>query len=1758
MANTIFDVVKNLLPGTADRIVFPPEIRQLLEHLSTETPLPNGPGGAPLEGDVKASANDSAGGFAQLDIAPLGPAIPFDLRLTGPADAPTGFQFDLEPAGGFLKLPAACRPGKVQTDVSGKRTLVEEPAADRVAVTLNGSDPLAIRIEGQAGSPAHEGIVALDAADSGVMTAGIDPPAFLIGGQGFGIHLPGGLTVDSSTTLAPPPVEHGDGRRLPSETPAWQGVALRKAELFLPANTPLIGAGPIPIELDLGLPGGLYGHTAVKVPAEGSRPAFDAAITWDDPSATSLASALPTVIEIRTTWNLDKTTGPTGVGTVSLLGGRPLMVTGRFTRVPGTMDLEFGLIVEAGGDQGLLTVKGDNTGGKVIVTAAALATGFIADADQPNQPQYDGFGATLHALLVAASGLSAFLDDGSMTLHTVEIDAGLAAAGTRLTLRVDYSVDVLVKPIGLGFMSIGMKPQVPMRLRYRNVRLLVDFAQSGMDRFHLSFGEADIGVEDPGGWQIKSPGTASDLFDVLGTRSGHGSQWFEIDLRFALDLGPVSVSGATVRVTLGPNGALKPEVRGLDAALTMPGLFQAEGKASLADSRLDLALAAKIIPLNVAGFARLSYEDCGLGVNKLVFALGVDLPGPIPLATSGLGLYGLGGIFGVNAELPAVPLGQDPVEFQFTIDPLNPAKYACAPGDSVFGLGAVVGTAPDLGYTFSARAVIVISVPEVSLRASLDGKVLAQRAEMGNFGTPPAPGLSFIGLLAVGPDGVTIALRGHYEIPVLFTIDVPFGAHFPAKGPARDWYVRLGSDGALDRTSPGPIQARILPDILDVGAWAYLMVQGNGIPSLGGDPAMSLSGFAIGFGAGFTAKYGNPLVNLELSASAIIGIGTNPFFLAGKGHLSGSLNLGPVSIGASAEIMLQVGPALEDAWVKFEVCGEVDLFFFSLAGCVEIEIGEKSVAIPPPTEWPLASVALSDHRYTKVGDALRADGIPTAASIPIAWPDVIPILQFTNGPANALAAGPFMDKLVWDASAVGNGVVGNERLSYTYGLTSVTLTAIDPETLAETAVDGPLEAAWQESKTGQTGQPGARELALLTWETTLWTRKLADGGVHDPNDPIPAVGRRCREVYSAAPGWALGSLGRRHGPGEGWRLPAEVVQVPFGSSFDVQVAARWWERLLDESTLALLPYQFPLQLGGPAAFPAPLQTMTKDFTGGFRLPHVVGIPQDIEDPDGIHSIGELPITVTLTFEEPLHNPFLALLLPKWPRDYADRRLDVRLLGPNGTSEFPVEGDEEGTGDNFVRTFSEQGGPYLGVRLSYSAALAVLVLGVRGVAEAARIAAAGATAAAGASAQVAGTKAATVVPRPMLAPNTIYRIDVTVTGEGRRAEAGTTAPPVAHTDRYWFRTPDMRGPAPSAGLQYLQTTADAARLHYDRFVASPAKRLRTDRFDPAYLERYILSWTPADKAGHWFLKDPVAVQMEVNHVPDLAAAYDHDTRLCVRRTDPTKGNPDPFEVQEFPAGNLWQAAVSLLQPEADLHLHALTSAPGACRYPAPGASLGGRPELQPLSQYDLFLAFPFLDIGGGGQVGGAEIPGVVFSTSRYTGPEELLATLGFGSGGGLGLHGDLEVRPGRVSAGDTMADGALEQALTWLGLGRRPAARKPRSTGLWCRAGEGWALHGVLLEAPEPIHRPDTLGLAGFGGRLLVRSLASTGRSFEQVVRSASGDRLLFLTGGPFIPAGTLGLTVMLQQVPLETPTIPATTTLVCPITAVPAFVEDLA
>ena len=184
--------------------------------------------------------------------------------------------------------------------------------------------------------------------------------------------------------------------------------------------------------------------------------------------------------------------------------------------------------------------------------------------------------------------------------------------------------------------------------------------------------------------------------------------------------------------------------------------------------------------------------------------IGVDLPGPIPIANTGLGIYGIAGAFGVNARpRPPGPAEPDPIGYQLRwnpSDPINAFEYRA--DNLTVGAQAVIGTVPDLGFSFLARAGLFITVPDAAVRGALWATILSPR--MGVTDQPSAAGdsgLSFMGVVVVdAADGVTVGLKGQLNIPVFLEVNVPARRALPAGRPdADDWYIYLGADGYAGR-----------------------------------------------------------------------------------------------------------------------------------------------------------------------------------------------------------------------------------------------------------------------------------------------------------------------------------------------------------------------------------------------------------------------------------------------------------------------------------------------------------------------------------------------------------------------------------------------------------------------------------------------------------------------------------------------------------------------------------------------------------------------------------------------------------------------------------------------------------------------------------------------------------------------------------------------------------------------------------------------
>lgn len=1706
--------------GATRRVLVGPELWALLGAL-----VPTG--AMPATGDATGELIVQAG-----DQLPLPGLVSFALA---PGDD-LGYVLSTPPDGSLrvdlvlrrpLRLPAELRPARL---TPADRLVATGAAAAEVTVAPGGGPGLGLRIAGTPDGTATLRFLAPGADDALTTLVLQGADGVLLGDSGFGLDLRGGLIFDDSRTQAPPPPGAGaDPAHYPSRDPAWRGIALRGARLLVPERTPFVGGAAVAIDLDLGTPTGLAGRVKAHLPAQAGRPELDATVEWHDPAAASLASAVPTLVELAVKLPAHGATMPDPAGGSSLLtlaGGDPVVLRGRYSRDPQGDDLRFDLAVDGVGPKGLVSITVSDQSGaaadvaRVCVTGAALAAAFVAESSSSSDAFPDATGVGLVVLLAAAHGLSSVCQDGSLVVHGVAIEGDVRAAATELSLLVDYSAELQVADFHVGPVTIGMRPHAPLRVRYRDVRLRVRTGATGPGRFALSFAGARVDVEDPGGWFVEPPGPLG--LAVGDTRSGHGSTWFEVDLRVAVDLGPVKVSGATVRGTLtgDPSNPIRAELHGFDVGVNVPGVLEGSGSARFAAGSLDADLGARIVPLGIGGFASVSTREAD-GLRMVFVELGLDLPGAIPLANSGLGVYGLSGAFGYNAGLPPHDPARDPIDEMIERRPLVPVAQ---PG-MLLGFGLVVGTVADLGYAFSALGSLAVAVPDLELRVGLQARFVAERPRFADLGqaTSPPVGLRIVGLLEANSRELLIALRGTFDVPHLLKITVPVAARFPFTDP--DWWLHVGSDGVDGRT-PAPVSVQVLPELLNLGGSGYLMVHGAGIRNLGGI-GVDLGGFSLGLGLAFHTVLGAfPIVYGDISAGVVVGLGSHPLLMLGRARVDGSLHLGPFSLGLSADLDVQVGPG-DVRWMHVHVCGEIDLFFTSISGCVDIDVGGRDDAVPPPDTDPLVGVALTDGAGVQIEAASES---PLA--LPQVWPDVMPVLQFSTGPATELVDGPFVQALVVDhagAESAGDGRYGSADLSYRFFLTGLELERMGPGASA-TPVPGPLLAAWQLPRhgdpVGSTRLPGARDLGLLTRERHGWMRVLDDGGASLPHDPLGTLGTICHLRFAAAPGWALGGAAREDVAR--WRLPSDPGDplARFPSSFEVEVTLAWSE----EITMGPLwgggdlPSPFPWTLGGAGPLPAPVELAERAFPGGLVLPHLLELPVDGDgapDPDVAAFLGDPPPAATLAFTEELVDPVLVLVAHESLLD----RIDVQGRATAGVSDRawrPVEVVEVAE-RTLAAAFApvEDGAKWSGVRVGYPPFAPTLVLGVRGLTAKARDAATDVNIAIDGSAGEQTTAAGAPQPVPsrsLLDRGTHYRLRVSQRWEGRRS-SGASAGGDWPERTFHFRTADA-----TDGGDVLSILR---RVLLRDFRA----------FDPAYLERYLAGYTPVDHARDWFRDDPVAAHFRFDHVAALARRYGHDLALWLRRTDTPPGRPDDHGQAFEQMG--WMLLPSLLSA-ADRRLAALAaSRDGDCRIAPAGATVSGDPALDPLATYDLSVRFP--PQGQPPSHTDRGLPGVVLTTSRYRGPAELL--------GAFGAARDVAVGP-VVLGGHATGDAALEAALAALGLAGRTPPRAPTASALWVPAGDGWRLAGVLLESPEPLERA--------GGRMTVTGIACPGGSFDVSRRDTSGTRLLRLASTPFPPGGDL--TIAAQEVrPLAPPgTGPAALSVACGLAASPVFAQDRA
>jgi hypothetical protein len=370
-------------------------------------------------------------------------------------------------------------------------------------------------------------------------------------------------------------------------------------------------------------------------------------------------------------------------------------------------------------------------------------------------------------------------------------------------------------------------------------------------------------------------------------------------------------------------------------------------------------------------------------------------------------------------------------------------------------------------------------------------------------------------------------------------------------------------------------------------------------------------------------------------------------------------------------------------------------------------------------------------------------------------------------------------------------------------------------------------------------------------------------------------------------------------------------------------------------------------------------------------------------------------------------------------------------------------------------------------------------------------------------------------RTILRAGRLYRIDLEMVWAGElfeQTEAGGTnllarvAFGAPSSQEYKPKNQPLR-PTPRS---LFFRTADKPKLQsvakYGEFAYADHLFRQQAVFQPEMLQRYLAGYEPAQSEEHRFCGDPLRAHFLQSHVARLADAYGFTLMVSQRRVD----RPGPKYAQPNLFAPVWTTATNDNFLAKTDRVRADFIAASVCQQPRPGATATVDTPLEPQALYEVYV----LAKSQKASFADGRLPGVTFTTSRWITAEDMFVGLGL-SVAGLApnperiVQGDLAIAApaslaSAVIEGD---DQAFQDALLALGIEAWPISEAPRLSRMWLSDGAGgWLFAGLMLESPEPVHRP---------GRLELQNLTLAGVAFDIRRRDRSGARLLYLTSKPF-------------------------------------------
>jgi hypothetical protein len=680
-----------------------------------------------------------------------------------------------------------------------------------------------------------------------------------------------------------------------------------------------------------------------------------------------------------------------------------------------------------------------------------------------------------------------------------------------------------------------------------------------------------IDVAKGGGLKVADP--LGRILRVAGARlSRTNPLTFEVDIALGADLGVVAIDRASFRAYL--EDPPRFELTALAARVDIPGALIGSGYLEIKPAEIagQIDLTIRPVGLRVSGALGIAQVegDAGRKATSVYVGLELLLPVGIPLGSSGLGIFGFRGLFGMHYERnPALGQGSAAPALEWLKASQGKPQLLVAP-DGVtrlwtpkldqwaFGLGIQLGTMEG-GFLLNLDGTLILELPGPRLLIVMNARFLQPLPSIDSMGQG-----GILAVIEITPDHLLIGILASYEIERLIRIVVPVEAFFDF-GDVSKWHLYIGRRPDPELGGP-PIEVDVLGIVKGTG---YLVVKGDGLVPYKGLPAVD--GFAIGVGAGASFTWGSTDIGLYLRVGggfdAVVGF--DPFLLGGTFEVSGELRLFIVSIGAHAklDVLVRESGGSVKTRIKGEVCGEVDFFFFSVEGCVTIEIGSGDDKPDVPklvhkmalkARSPALALGTATDRPVdgSLGDAREGDSQP--GDLPVVPIDSIPVLAMVLPAASDGAS--FLGTPVGNAPSLPPGGFaprGSEK--YAYKITSIALERVGQA--GAPVIGSGTPATWWTTASA-TEPSNAAQLALLTWEPDPATKALEKNDVRKEqidrrwgtvcDDAAPPAGVlwtfRFERLGPSATGWRLAGIAWPDPPGSRRSVPPET---------DLRVTERW-------------------------------------------------------------------------------------------------------------------------------------------------------------------------------------------------------------------------------------------------------------------------------------------------------------------------------------------------------------------------------------------------------------------------------------------------------------------------------------------------------------------------------------------------------------------------------------------------------------------------